>query len=399
MLQFRARLEEHLNEFKQLNLRASVGDDISDIEIVDQTVNFHALLRQKNHFIDPAAVSLAKRVVTECENIALRLELRELKIWKDFVSLLTHDMWSLRSFALFVVCSLGVTTTEEIAIPSGETFQNTLRSCARRVGVQKDEDGLKRLMKFAHHKCAIDAYDSDLCDKNESRLNREGLRIVERAWVLDLATREIFNCLQNFTDSEMEPTATLSLSDERLKAWTEKCVKGQLGNEILGKLDQWSTTFALRPLSTYLAGGERGGCPADQKSDIPNYVARCAKNEKLSLDETAQAQFIFCFSVVCQQRFGFDWMRLCFVPMVNPMQKLKILRLYADGPDLRPPPVVVQMTRTSYRVIIKNPNVSVAARDGFEAVKTWCELTKKYRDGFFSRKKNVIELIERILQH
>ena len=399
MLQFRARLEEHLNEFKELDRRASVGDNICDVEIIDKVVNFHALLRQKNNFIDPAAITLARRVVTECENVALRLELRELNIWKDFVSLLTHDMWSLRSFALFIVSSLGITTTEEITTLPGETFQNVLQSCASRIGVELDEERLKRLLKFVHHKCAIDAYDSDMCDKNESRLHRDGLRIVERVWVLDLATRETLNCLQNFTEIELEPTVTLGLSDDRLKNWTEKCVKGQLGNEILGKLDQWSTTFALQPLSTYLAGGERGGCPADQKSDIPNYVARCAKNQKLSLDEMPQAQFVFCFSVVCQQRFGFDWMRLCFVPMANPMQKLKILRLYADGPDLRPPPIVVQTKRTSYRVLMKNPNVSVAARDGFAAIKTWCELTKKYRDGFFSRKKNVTELLERILQH
>ena len=409
MLQFRARLDEHIDELLQIKERVVRDDNINDVEIIDKAMNLYALFRQKKNFIDPTAVSLARQVVTECESIALCLELRELKIWKDFVSLLTHDMWSLRSFALFIVCSLGITTTEQDdeneTLQPGETFQNILQSCARKIGIQDETETkgavyplLKKLLKFANQRCAVDAYDSDLCDKNEAGLNREGLRIVERAWMLNLAMRETVRSMQNFTKAEIEPTVTLALSDERLKAWTEKCVKGQLGNEILGKLDQWSTTFAIRPLSIYLAGGERGGCPADQKSDIPNHVARCTKNTKLSLDEIPQAQFIFCFSVVCQQRFGFDWMRLCFVPIANPMQRLKILNLYTHGPDLKPPPIVVQTERQRYQIIIKNPNILVEAHNGFAAIRTWCELTKKFRDGYFSRKKNIAELIERILQ-
>jgi hypothetical protein len=81
------------------------------------------------------------------------------------------------------------------------------------------------------------------------------------------------------------------------------------------------------------------------------------------------------------------------------MQKLRILRLYREGPDLKPPPIVVQMDVEHYVVIIKNPMVCIrlrGANSGYRAVNAWCNLIIKYRNNLFSRKKNIHEIVTRI---
>jgi hypothetical protein len=138
-------------------------------------------------------------------------------------------------------------------------------------------------------------------------------------------------------------------------------------------IDQWCTVFCLKPLDIWIAGGERGACPHDVLNDVPSWVMRSVQAKKVSEESLRHMQGILCFGILLQQRFSFDWFRLCFLSAINPMQKIRVLR--REGPDLKPPPIVVQMDVEHYIVIIENPMVCIRLQgknSGYRAVNAWC---------------------------
>jgi hypothetical protein len=128
-----------------------------------------------------------------------------------------------------------------------------------------------------------------------------------------------------------------------------------MGSDILNVIDQWCTIFSLKPLDIWIAGGERGCCPNDMLNDIPGWIMRSVQGKKLPASSMTHVQCLLCFGILMRQRFSFDWFRLCFLSAFNPLQKLHVLRLYRKGPDMKPPPIVLQMDIDHYIVALKKP--------------------------------------------
>jgi hypothetical protein len=348
-------------------------------------------------FIDPVSLDTIRDIADSTAKLALRIDTEQLQVWTDFVSLLTNSMWSPTTFSFFIVyCRAMTICDKQNKTEMNEDFDTAFEKLRRRVGIEDAEVEVIQMVRFVSTHVDVERISGSHWFDGNGNMKREGTRILEKAWLLQLATHNIAQELEHYTEETLEE---YQMSEEFLEEWSLNCIENTLGSDILSSIDQWCTVFCLKPLDIWIAGGERGACPHDVLNDVPSWVMRSVQAEKLSQESLRHMQCILCFGILLQQRFSFDWFRLCFLSAVNPMQKIRVLRLYRDGPDLKPPPLVVQMDVEHYIVIIKNPMVCIRLQgknSGYRAVNAWCELIIKHRNCLFSRKKNIYDIITRI---
>ncbi len=225
------------------------------------------------------------------------------------------------------------------------------------------------------------------------RLTRAGVRLQERATLLDAAREAIEAHLERLT---LETIVAKTPGPEDVAAWFTHCVRVEANNQLLLRLDEWALLTQLRPVHAFMASGERGGtvfalfprallsgtslasssrprfiarsffvfkrkrrtfshgplrtgCPEEHKGAVASWVTSCvldgdafaarARAAKSNADFEENAYV--CFSHTLEQHYDFAWIDRCFVSRVNPLIGLKKLRTYAaEGARARPPLVV-----------------------------------------------------------
>ncbi len=93
---------------------------------------------------------------------------------------------------------------------------------------------------------------------NARRLTREGVRLLERAQLFDVAREGVEQHLAELTH-ETPATIPAQPTSEEVCIWFKRCVDTEANNALLLRLDEWALLCQLRPLHAAMATGERGG--------------------------------------------------------------------------------------------------------------------------------------------
>jgi hypothetical protein len=391
------KLRTALDEKKETLQTIVSSPVIEEIDTLDWCREVYCALARLDTFVDPVLMCTVGEIANILSRLALRVESEDIHVWTDFVSLLTNSMWSPTSFALFIVYCRARTTCESLHESNDDAdfdlIFGQLRQC---VGIKDAGCELTRLVRFVTVRIDAEKVSGSTWFNPDGVMKREGMRILEKGWILQLTLQATLEEVAHYTE---ELPGDELLSEDLLAAWSQNCLDNTMGSDILNVIDQWCTIFSLKPLDIWIAGGERGCCPNDMLNDIPGWIMRSVQGNKLPASSMTHVQCLLCFGILMRQRFSFDWFRLCFLSAINPLQKLHVLRLYRKGPDMKPPPIVLQMDIDHYIVALKNPFVCITLQgpnSGYRAVDVWCGMIKKYRNNLFSRKKNIHEIITRI---
>ncbi len=241
----------------------------------------------------------------------------------------------------------------------------------------------------------------------QTRLNRRGIRLFERAFVLDGCRRAVDELLEGLATAahELDPARDASADD--VEAWFRKSV-ADANNALLLRMDEWAALNLLSPLQTYLAGGERGGCPEEHRANPAMWVARRCRDANgfaefarvAKMNEEHEVNVFLAFSNALSQNFDYDWLTMCFVCAVNVVGARRKLAAFVGEGGRRKPPVVVQRKDVLW-VCHEDSSGGRKIRCGTaaEAVAVWLSAVRVFcPGGEYARRRRAADVVDLIHQ-
>ena len=173
-------------------------------------------------------------------------------------------------------------------------------------------------------------------------------------------------------------------------------------------MDEWAVVDALRPHEVAFATGERGSVPQEHRNAPAAWVAQrvrpdvayreLMKSSKQNAMHAANAYV--CFSGTLEQHHAFDWLTRCFASRLSPVGTLRKVREYFASARSRTAPLVVETTSTRTIVLYRSSTSDAFMRrecaTPYETIQAWMEIVRDNAGGAYSRKANVMDVMERI---
>ena len=305
------------------------------------------------------------------------------------VRALLSDVRPCRSTMALVVCLDDVVPSRERDEDEG-MFNGTRPS---RLGV--------RLLE--RHALAMDAIET-----LEREIERRSALVVDDPVVDESAVDE--SAVVN--DPVVNESAVDNVTDDdessKIAEWTRRTIEVDSNNALLLRMDEWAIVDALCPHEVAFATGERGSVPQEHRNAPAAWVAQRARPDvayrelmkSSKQNATHAANAYVCFSGTLEQHHAFDWLTRCFVSRLSPVGALRKVREYFSAARARTAPLVVELTSTRAIVLYRSTTSDAFVRrecaTPYETIRAWMETVRDNTGGAYSRKANVMDVMERI---
>ena len=251
---------------------------------------------------------------------------------------------------------------------------------------------------------------------NGTRPSRLGVRLLERHALamdaIETLDREIERRSAVVDDPVVNESAVVNVTDDdessKIAEWTRRTIEVDSNNALLLRMDEWAIVDALCPHEVAFATGERGSVPQEHRNAPAAWVAQRARPDvayrelmkSSKQNATHAANAYVCFSGTLEQHHAFDWLTRCFVSRLSPVGALRKVREYFSAARARTAPLVVELTSTRAIVLYRSTTSDAFVRrecaTPYETIRAWMETVRDNTGGAYSRKANVMDVMERI---